>query len=215
MAIAFDSASAALSQGNSVLTFSHTCSGSNRLLIVGISSDDGNLVSGVTYNGVAMTQIGSPLNTGFTEYIYLFYLVAPTSGSNNVAITGTGGHNFRAEALSYPGADQTAPIDSTNTGTVSAASSITVATTVVAANCWLVMWGKNDSVAIAAGAGSTARTPTTQANLFTDSNGTVSTGSQSQQFTFSSSKCAARVVSIAPLTGVATAPRRSLMGVGL
>lgn len=58
MAIAFD-ATTTSSLGSAVtsITFSHTCTGSNRILFVCTANNGGANVTGVTYNGVAMTNI--------------------------------------------------------------------------------------------------------------------------------------------------------------
>ncbi len=63
--IAFDSATNGGSGTGTSLTYAHTCSGSARLLRVGVNlynpgTDD---LTGVTYAGVAMTQIGKISNS--------------------------------------------------------------------------------------------------------------------------------------------------------
>jgi hypothetical protein len=59
MAIAVDATSQDHSATATSLTFSHTCSGSNRILFVGIVGDiTTDTVTGVTYAGVSMTLVG-------------------------------------------------------------------------------------------------------------------------------------------------------------
>lgn len=66
-------------------TFAMTCSGSDRLLVVSIPESRNTAVSGVTYNGISLTQA--------ITYVYntvrcsIYYLVAPTSGTYNVIVT--------------------------------------------------------------------------------------------------------------------------------
>ena len=63
MAIAYNVASTGTYTGTSPLTWSHTCTGSNLILIVGViveSSSSNQNCTGVTYNGVAMTLIVCP-----------------------------------------------------------------------------------------------------------------------------------------------------------
>lgn len=117
MAIAFDSASN--NSATLALTFSHTCSGSDRLLLVSCHGADQSF--SVTYNGVAMTELydgtpGSPF-----KFIAVYALVAPATGANDVVITRSGSTPVIAGAVSYTGVDQTTPYDSidvvTNTGT--------------------------------------------------------------------------------------------------
>jgi hypothetical protein len=109
------------------LTWSHTVSGPNTLLTVGVSV--GKVTTniqayslGVTFNGVAMTSANSghlqsgTSNTGFVE---LFYLKNPSSGAHTVAVTLTGGTaDMEAGSVSFNGVDQTTPIShvATNSG---------------------------------------------------------------------------------------------------
>lgn len=61
-------------------------SGSNRVLIVGVYATGS--VTNVTYNGVAMTLVDSQAQAGHTISVYR--LVAPSTGSNTIAVTGSG-----------------------------------------------------------------------------------------------------------------------------
>ena len=55
MAIAYDAtANGTNAPATGPLTFSHTCSGSNRFLVVGIATFSGDIITGVTYNSVAL-----------------------------------------------------------------------------------------------------------------------------------------------------------------
>jgi len=137
MAIAYDNASSARNSGSSSLTFSHTVSGSNRILVVQ-AAGGGQTVTGVTYNGVAMTQATfngvSPI-----YFLYTFYLIAPATGSNNVVITGSAvlwSLALSGGAISITGGHQTAPLGATNTGQgLSSAPSISITTTTN--NSWI------------------------------------------------------------------------------
>jgi hypothetical protein len=114
MAITQDAVSADQSQGAAgSLTFSHTCAGLDRLLLVCIAVISTTSVSSVTYAGVAMTRAiyeDGGLTTGGQSQIW--YLAAPTLGTNNVVITwsfalaGT----KKAKSISFTGVDQTTPI---------------------------------------------------------------------------------------------------------
>jgi len=76
--------------GISSYTFSHTCAGSNRLLVFGdghTSSSD-TTVTGVTYNGVALTLVRSDQHqSGDSWRTSIWYLIAPATGSNTVSVT--------------------------------------------------------------------------------------------------------------------------------
>ena len=93
MAIAFDAAARTDAGANqTTATVSHTCTGSDRILFVqAISNDDGDTVTGVTYNGVAMTKIGSSVGVppagSSSNFLSMWYLIAPATGANNVVVT--------------------------------------------------------------------------------------------------------------------------------
>lgn len=87
----------------SPLTWSHVCSGNDRLLLVGVAFGYGNttgLTVSATYNGVSMTQIGTvDSNNGTAGKAYLFGLLAPTPGTNTVAVTFSGGASDANSAI--------------------------------------------------------------------------------------------------------------------
>lgn len=111
MAIAFDAASSHKGNNVSSLTWSHTCSGSNRLLWV--CAGNGALLptatTSVTYNGVAMTEVGDVVQT-FAHASH-HYLVAPDTGAHDVVVTYAGSNDeCIAGAVSYTGVDQSTPV---------------------------------------------------------------------------------------------------------
>lgn len=138
MAITFDAASGRSSGAAPTLTFSHTCSGLNKILFVSSSASGSNSVTGVTYNSVAMTQIAT-VSVG-TVNSYLFYLINPASGANNIVVSATGGTIFAAGS-SYNGANQSGVPDSSATNSSSTSTSVSQSTTTVSNNCWVVCGG--------------------------------------------------------------------------
>jgi hypothetical protein len=140
MAIAFDSASSKYESGTvSSTSLSHTCSGANRFLVVGVRTYGGDYVSGVTYNGVAMTSVGvlTGGNLG-TDRLRTYYLIAPASGTNNVVVSFSPDGRADVVALSLTGALQSSQPDASGSATGSSATatrSITTATD----NAWSVM----------------------------------------------------------------------------
>jgi len=110
MVVAFDAATSATSASGSSLTYSHTCSGSDRALFVGVGGEWFNaIVSSITYSGTALTL---SWNAGFsTFYGYAGgYLVAPASGANNVLVTMTASVDVIATgATSLTSVHQTTP----------------------------------------------------------------------------------------------------------
>lgn len=143
MSIALDATSSISAPGGSSSSFSHTCSGSNRILIVGVSiAQTGNTVSvtGITYNGVALTKIDreATLTSRATE---LWYLIAPATGAHSISVTlsGTPDAFFNVGAASYTGTNQgLQPSSSGKTGFTSSVTTITQSVTTTADNSWLV-----------------------------------------------------------------------------
>lgn len=202
MAIAFVNSGAV-----ATITSSYTVgSGSNRLLLLavvgGINVDT---VSAATYAGASMTLIAK-LNTNGDRYLYLFYLLAPTSGSNAFSITDGGNFN-NGFAADYTGVKQSLQPDASGTNANTATATISKAVTTVADNCWLVscVFGSGGSPTLIAGANTTIRTQAAQNSAIADSN-TAETppGSFSQAFNFTNatSDNVMIVASLAPaLTG--------------
>lgn len=111
--------------------------GSNRLLVV-IFCQRGNPLrtySTVTYNSVAMTKV-TTVGTETAETIDLevtiWYLIAPTTGTNNLSLTMSGTTTVEAMAFVIEGVDQTSPLDQevNGSGTNDTAMSISITPTV-------------------------------------------------------------------------------------
>lgn len=136
-AIAFDAATGDTETGEvTQINFTHTASGSNRVVIVyGGFRDGWNGAGSATYGG---TDMGSPLFTNATAD-KAFRLVAPTTGAQSVVESSAVGGANRAYggAMSFTGANQTqtGAATATNTGTDTAP---TVSITTTAANSFLV-----------------------------------------------------------------------------
>ena len=106
--------------GNRTLTISHTTSGTNRLMIVGISisiaNSNATTVTGVTSGGTALTLIGAHNDAGNTRRVEQWYLLAPPTGTANVIVTvniptaATVG--VAAGVTTFTGVDQTVPLGS-------------------------------------------------------------------------------------------------------
>ena len=114
--LAVDNASSGTTASDtaSSMTVSHTTgSGSNRLMLVGISynNDDYETVTGVTYNGTALTQVGT-VNNSDDARVYIYSLVGPDSGTHNVVINFSSALNEGAIAgvVTFTGVDQSTPL---------------------------------------------------------------------------------------------------------
>ncbi len=118
------SAGAAIAN-NTALSWSHTCTGNERLLIVGLSVGFGTTltVAGVTYNSVSMTSAGRVQSNNQNDgYVELFYLVNPTVGTNTVQVTADSAKDLIGGSVSFIGVDQTTPVSNTATAFGSSAA---------------------------------------------------------------------------------------------
>ena len=93
------------------VTFSHTCTASpNRFLIVHIeASGTTDNVTGVTYNGVALTRRLRTAYSAGAMQSYVYTLVAPANGANNVVVSFNNDQTLIARAISASGVNQTDP----------------------------------------------------------------------------------------------------------
>lgn len=148
MAIARDTAADLGNNGGSTtsLTTSFTVgSGSDRLLVVGVVCDiTSDLVTGVTYNSVAMTLIAK-VNSGGHRWTYMYYLVNPASGAHNVVISISSTAYVLGLAASYTGVNQTGQPDASTSQTAAANNLIATSLTTVADNSWQVLVAEANS----------------------------------------------------------------------
>jgi len=109
----FDAVSTSIdTSASTTLTFAHTCTGTNRALIVMLSWGINGFITNITatYNGVAMALVGLGYSSlGGLFPILQWKLSNPASGSNNVVITATGGNmtGKTGIAVSFTNAHQT------------------------------------------------------------------------------------------------------------
>jgi hypothetical protein len=93
-----------------------------------------------------MTRIAKVTDTGVSRTDYLYYLLAPTTGANNVVISLSGSNPISAAAATYYNVKQSGQPDAQNVGNISGGSVNTVSVTTVANNCWLVGAGSTGGV---------------------------------------------------------------------
>lgn len=89
-----------------------TMSGSNTLLYTHVWA--GNSISTPTYNGTTMTVLSSYTDDGGHRFAH-FYLVAPTTGTNNLVVSLGGTTYSTVLNLGLSGIDQTNPINASST----------------------------------------------------------------------------------------------------
>lgn len=176
--------------GSSSLTSAYAVgSGANRLLVVTIEGDvSSDLVTGVTYNGVAMTLGGKILSNRWT---YFFYLLGPASGTHNVVISASGTTFIIALAADWTGVAQSGQPDASNTAVQTGTSlSIAVSVTVTTDKSWGILGGGgfNGGEFPLADTGSTTRVRDNSfgALILCDSSADLSPGSHSMAWKYTS-----------------------------
>ena len=201
-------------------------SGSNRYFAIAIN-DQGvgaSAVTAVTYAGAAMTRILGPTqfgpSAGGNNYVSVWGIVNPTSGSNSVVITQSSAVGVFTNYVAYTGANQSTPINtSIIAGATSATGTQTQTVTTTVNGCGLVHFVFNQ----------------TDSNVYTVGTRTIDNGGGAQAvsdpepqatagaYTFtwtitganSGTRLAMAIIAIAPVGG-GPAPRTQLtmMGVG-
>lgn len=139
-------------------TWSHTCTGSNRYLTVGVAMLSlAQTVTSITYNSVAMTFLGAQNSVTGAARTELWGLVAPSTGANTISVTLSGSIASAGVASSYTNVHQTSPTESFNSAQATnvGAADATVDVTTVANNDWAVDMVATDDTAITVGAGQT------------------------------------------------------------
>lgn len=181
MAIAVDASSTgALVNPGTSSTIAHTCTGSNLILYVALFGDNqstdatGSKIAGVTYAGVNMVEV--PNSRTFVtgdRWIYLFYLLNPATGNNNIIISSDGSSiAIQGFGQSYTGVKQSGVPDAQTTNQVTSQPANTDWPTSLASatdNCWHLLVAKAVGGVFVAGTGTTQRTNQNNTGIF-DSN---------------------------------------------
>lgn len=117
--ISFDRASNRRSSGTTSLSWNHRTSGSDRLLIVGLSldADSGQTVTGITYNGIALSPIDAITQTdpSIPLRVEQWQLTAPPLGNHPIVVSLSANVAVVGGGVSLNGADQTGPIEAQGT----------------------------------------------------------------------------------------------------
>jgi Concanavalin A-like lectin/glucanases superfamily len=188
MLIGYDAVSTGSNTGLSA-TVAHTCTGTdvNGVLIVHVvTNDTTDKITGVTYNGVALTRRLSQAaaSTGFLGFVYT--LNSPPAGTFNVVVSRSDSNLIGIISTSYKNTIATGFPDSSASNSTSS-SPYSPTTTVVASDCWwYVATRSNDADGVYTMSSGVARGSIFAANIFSgDSNGIVGTGAQSTTITVS------------------------------
>lgn len=212
-AIAFDAFTDVQSATATSLTFAHTTSGSERGLVVPDAAAAN--TTGITYAAVAMTDVGTTMLDDASRKYYIFTLIAPATGANNVVISVDASILIRGWAISYTGVSQTTMVDAVNSGVglTGTTPSITITSTVD--DCWAVASTRNADGTFAAGTNYAPRGAAT--SLCTgDSNASVGVaGAKTVGGTVVSGASYILGIMIRPALAAGVSTRsRMLMGVG-
>jgi uncharacterized repeat protein (TIGR01451 family) len=90
--------------------------GVNRLMLVSVCTDQGQAVSGVSYNGVPLTSIALSSDQGNTKpRVELFRLINPAAGAHPVSVTLAASANVLVGVNTFSNVDQTTPISAVST----------------------------------------------------------------------------------------------------
>jgi hypothetical protein len=148
MAIARDATTNISGTGTSVST-NVTVTGTNLLMLVGfmLTTD---VVTSVTFNGVALTQ-ASKVNTA-GGVLYLYYLFAPATGTHAFVVNVSSSDTVDGAVTTYTDCLQSGFPDAitTNTG----ATPLTTSLTTTADNCWTFLSSDSCNVALNNGSAS-------------------------------------------------------------
>ncbi len=127
LAVAFD-ATSTLNGTTAALTHSwgHTCTGTNRLLVVGVSVFAGDTVSTVTYAGVTLTKAGHIASVG-NDRAEMWYLIAPATGANTIVVTLSASARAVLGATSWTAVYQITPVGTFATGTGTSTTALATA----------------------------------------------------------------------------------------
>lgn len=200
MAIARDtSAKIEQSTGSTSYTQSYTCTGSNLTLVVAFTTGTSDNITSLTYNSVAMTQAQKVQMAGSNRWSYIYYLIGPATGANNIVWTFSAGQDIVfGGAASYTGTNQSA-IDGSQTDSVSAVTTMTNSQTVTAADSWVNAFFYTTGASITASTGAAFIQTVSDNIAMSDTNGSVSSGTNNQTVTWTGSASGRSLsVSIAP-----------------
>lgn len=205
MAIARDASSYGHTNSASSLTISHTCTGSNLILITMNLSVLPRTISTITYNGTNYTSAVKKSSSNIStdgQIVRGGYLRAPSTGTNNIVVTPDASTYIYVGSESITGASD---FDSSGeNGTL--LGTLTVTWTVIAANSWAYYGVRNVATGnSSASTGSTSVTNDAGVLQTYDSNGGLSAGSQSMSVTGTAGGMEGVVLAFSPVAAAATA----------
>ena len=142
--IAYDNVSSYYSDSASSISWSHTTTGTNRLLVVTGGNSDyptKKTPKTISYNSVNLSKARSDYYVADQDSSFIFYLIAPDEGTYTITITMTGLTSYLSGGgMSYTGAKQTSQPDAVagTNGSSASPKTVSVAIDTVANNSWVV-----------------------------------------------------------------------------
>lgn len=160
--VVFDASSnSGYQTAQSSYSWSHTCSGNNRYLTVGISmlSVGGSSVSSITYNGVSLSLIKAQASVSGAVRAELWGLAVPASGPHTITVTLSASLDSIGGAVSFANVVQATSTEAANSATATnvGAADATVDVTTISNKAWVVDIVATDDTSITVGAGQTSR----------------------------------------------------------
>lgn len=214
MAIARVTSGSARGAGSNTQTISSLAVGtpSNGLLLAFAASANDD-ITGITFGGTPMTLIQK--NTDANSYITVLYGLLAPSGTGNVVVTQGDLGYMTLIAVAYSGANQSLTLDAKTINNAGAgASTLATSITVVGTGCWVSHFDAvgniqnsvtNGTVFVNSSIGICNATTGPDTACY-DSNGTVSSGSNTLTANFcASTTCNTTLISIAPAAGTGPA----------
>lgn len=164
MAISYNtSTTSRVAGGSATVTLSHTITGSNTILFIGIENQNNGGFSTLTYAGVSFASnlLVSASNSS-TSNGYLYYIYAGAQTANIVVTRNTTTASMYVFGASYAGVNQSmswtggSPTDATTSGN-GTGSPLTGTLTTLTDNSWTILVCEMDNAGLVAGTGSTQR----------------------------------------------------------
>lgn len=218
MAATLDAVSSGTVNNTTSVTIGHTVAADATVLVVIVpywsSSPTVGQLTGITWNGVAMTKIGDSTRSNANDIVEVYFQAGPATGTHNVVATFQSAnqagfiHNASWKGTSTSGGSGTVWADLTTTKTASAAANSSVSVPNNTANDVIM-----DAVSIGNGASPTMGVQTNRVQLGSENHAGEGTGasrlnaapngSQTMNWTFTSTTSAQAAIRIlAAATGL-------------
>lgn len=179
--IAYDSTTKQNWNDGSSETFSHTCSGDDRFLVVFLWISGSSItVSSVTYDGDAMTELATQVHKSSSNNVsHMYYLANPSTGTNNIVLTLSTSAYKDIAVVSYTGVDGTESYV-TDTGDATVASYDV--DLVTSSDGWILFGARYTNI-LTFNSGSERTTRSGTGSMIGDSNSLLSAGTNTFNWT--------------------------------